>query len=179
MWVAQVIQLVEQGQADVGVVFLNRKEPCSPRIEYEYLLDLPLSLITPVNHPLARKRTISAADWAQYPLIMPPDGTYARRTLDHLLELHHLRERVRIVMETPLLDSIRQYVAAGMGIALVHIGQQKFPGIRLHVRPLIDETDSICVTAITRRGAHLSPPVEEFRQTLRQFLSASIARPHN
>ena len=133
----------------------------------------PLSLITPVNHPLARKRTITPADWIKYPLIMPPEGVYARHVLDHLLERHNLRERVRIVMETPLLDSIRQYVAAGLGIALVHIGQQRFPGIRLHVRPLTDEEDSICVTAISRRGAHLSAPVDEFRETLRRF----VARP--
>jgi hypothetical protein len=88
---------------------------------------------------------------------------------------HELRGRVRIVMETPLLDSIPQYVAAGMGIALVHIGQQKFPDIRLHIRPLADGEDSLCVTAITCRGAHLSPPVEEFRETLRRFLSGLAA----
>ena len=78
-------------------------------------------------------------------------------------------------METPLLDSIRQYVAAGMGIALVHIGQQKSADIRLHIRPLTSPEDSVCVTAITRRGAHLSPPVEEFRETLRRFLSGLAA----
>ncbi len=179
VWVAQVVRLIDEGKADVGVVFLNRKEPRSSQIEYEYLLDLPLSLITPVNHPLARKRTITAGDWAQYPLIIPPEGTCARRTLDHLLDLHNLRDRVHIVMETPLLDSIRQYVAAGMGIALVHIGRQKFPGIRLHVRPLADEADSISVTAITRRGVRLSPPVEEFRETLRRFLSGAAGGPEN
>jgi DNA-binding transcriptional LysR family regulator len=175
VWVTQVVQLVEQGQADVGVVFQNRKEPRSSQIHYEYLQDLPLSLITPVKHPLARKRSITPSDWVKYPLIVPPEGAYARHTLDHLLELHDLRDRVRIVMETPLLDSIRQYVAAGLGIALVHIGQQKFPGIRLHVRPLTNEDDSVCVTAITRRGSHLSPPVEEFRETLRRFVSGPVA----
>ncbi len=179
VWFKQVVQLVELGQADVGVVLHSRKEPRSSQIDYEYLIALPFSLITPVNHPLARKRSVTSSDWAKYPLIVPPEGAYARRTLDQLLERHHLREQVRIVMETPLLDSICQYVAAGLGIALVHIGQQKFPGIRLHVRPLTDDEDSICVTAITRRGAHLSPPVEEFRETLRRFLSGSVAAPEN
>jgi DNA-binding transcriptional LysR family regulator len=179
VWFKQVVQLVEQGQADVGVIFHSRKDPQSSQIDYEYLLDLPFSLITPLHHPLARKRIITPADWAKYPLIVPPEGAYARRTLDQLLERHDLRDRVRIVMETPLLDSIRQYVAAGLGIALMHIGQQNFPGIRLHVHPLTDEEDSICVAAITRRGARLSPPVEGFRQILRQFLSGSVAVPEN
>jgi DNA-binding transcriptional LysR family regulator len=173
VWGTQIVQLVEQSQADLGIVFQNRRESRRSQIDYEYLQDLPLSLITPLNHPLVRKRKISPADWAQYPLIVGPEGTYARHTLDHLLDLHDLRGQVRIVMETPLLDSIRQYVAAGMGIALVHIGQQKLPDVRLHIRPLNDGEDSVCVTAITRRGAHLSPAVDEFRETLRRFLSGS------
>ena len=143
------------------------------QIEYKYLQDLPLSLITPLNHPLAQaeKRKISPADWAQYPLIVGPEGTYARHTLDHLLDLHYLRGRVRIVMETPLLDSIRQYVAAGMGIALVHIGQQKFPDIRLHIRPLTDGED------FGPRDGHNAPwrPFVAARgralRDIRQFLS--------
>ena len=176
VWFQQVVQLVEQGQADAGVIFHDRQEARSPQVDYEYLLDLPFSLLTPVNHPLARKRTITPADWAGQPLIVPPEGAYARRTLDRLLQRHDLTGRVRIVMETPLLDSIRQYVAAGLGIALMHIGQETFPGVRLHVRPLPDHGDSIGVALLTRRGAHLSEPAEAFRQTLREHLGAGPAR---
>lgn len=171
IWIKQIVELVERGQADVGIVFQDRKEPLAPQVDFEFVADLPFSLITPARHPLARKRVVTPADWSAYPLVVPPEGAYARRALDQVLAEHQLADRVRIVMETPLLDNIQQYVAAGLGIALVHIaGDEVFPS-RLHIRPLPDQADSIGVAVVTRKFAHLSRPVETFRETLRRALA--------
>lgn len=168
VWFREVVQLVEQGQADVAVIFHDCDEVHSPLIDYEYLMKLPLSLILPPKHPLARKKELTPADWAAYPLIVPPEGSYARRSLAQLVQRHSLQQKIRIVMETPLLDSIRQYVAAGLGVALAHIGAEDFPGVKLVVRELGEDGDEIGVALITRKGAHLSEPAEEFRKTVRE-----------
>lgn len=47
VWFREVVQLVEQGQADVAVIFHDCDEVHSPLIDYEYLMKLPLSLILP------------------------------------------------------------------------------------------------------------------------------------
>ena len=171
IWIKQIVELVERGQANVGIVFQDRKEALPPQVDFEFVADLPFSLITPARHPLARKRVVTPADWAAYPLVVPPEGAYARRALDQVLAQHQLADRVRIVMETPLLDNIQQYVAAGLGIALVHIASDGVSPSQLHVRPLPDQADSIGVAVVTRKFAHLSGPVETFRETLRRSLA--------
>lgn len=173
VWTRQVIELIEQGQADVGVVLHDRNEPRSAQTDYEYLVDLPFCLITPANHPLANKRTIKPTDWASYPLVVPSEGSYARKILNQLIVRHDLTRQVRVVMETELLDNIQQYVSVGLGISLVHLGERLYPGAKLHVRPLVEEADPFVVSVVTRHGAHLSQTVQEFRETLRLFLAGS------
>ncbi|AMV20482.1 LysR family transcriptional regulator [Planctomyces sp. SH-PL14] len=176
IWIKQIVELVERGQADIGIVFQDRKEPLPPQVDFEFVADLPFSLITPARHPLARKRVVTPADWVAYPLVVPPEGAYARRSLDQVLVQHQLVDRVRIVMETPLLDNIQQYVAAGLGIALVHIAGGSAGASKLHIRPLPEQADSIGVAVVTRKFAHLSRPVEIFREALRRSLVPAPVR---
>ncbi len=175
VWVKQVVQLVEQSQATWVSSFrtvgnrelADRIRVFARRAAFAHHA-FESSPSPQAEHQPRRLGSISAHRRARWNLRAADAGTPAGPA--------RFAGALRIVMETPLLDSIRQYVAAGMGIALVHIGQQKSADIRLHVRPLSDPEDSVCVTAITRRGAHLSPPVEEFRETLRRFLSGSARR---
>lgn len=170
VWFEEVARLVEQGQADLGVLFYDREAPRSPHLEYERLIDLQFALLTPPDHPLARKRSLTPHDLVAYPLIVPPEGAFARRTLDQLLQRHNLAGQAHVVMETPLLDIIRKYVAAGLGIALLHVTPETEPLPSVRVRAIESEHDAISVAAVTRKGAHLPEHAGAFLNMLRRHL---------
>jgi DNA-binding transcriptional LysR family regulator len=171
VWFDEVARMVEQGQADLGVLFFDRDAPRNPHLNFERLLDLHFALLTPADHPLARKKRVTPHDLVRYPLIVPPEGSYARRTLDQLLLRHNLADQAHIVMETVLLEIIRKYVAAGIGIALVHIADEVDPVPDVHVRIFEPRREAIAVGVVTRRGAHLSEPADAFCRELRRFLT--------
>jgi len=171
VWFEEVLRMVEQGQADLGVMFYDRDGPRNLRLEYERLFDLRFALMTPPDHPLVSKKRVGPRDLVSYPLIAPPEGSFARRTLEQLLQRHNLAGQVHIVMETVLLDVIRKYVAAGVGIALVHVGGEVDPWHDVHVRVFEARRESVSAAAVVRKGTHLSEAAQEFQQLVRQFLS--------
>jgi DNA-binding transcriptional LysR family regulator len=171
VWFEEVARMVEQGPADLGVLFFDRDAPRSPHLDYERLLELHVALLMPTGHPLQRKKRVTPHDLVGYPLIVPPEGSYARRTLNQLLQRHNLVEQAHIVMETALLEIIRKYVAAGVGIALVHVTDEVEPAPDIHARTFESDGEAISVGLVTRRGAHLSDPARAFCAELRRFLN--------
>jgi DNA-binding transcriptional LysR family regulator len=171
IWFQDVVRMVEQGHADLGIIFYDRDAPRSPHLDYERLFDLRFALLTPLNHPLARKRKVTPDDVIRYPLIITPEGSFARRTLEQFLQRHELGERLQVVMETALLDNVCQYVAAGLGIALAHVADRAevLPDVR--VRFLDFKEEAISAGLVVRKGTHLSPPALAFRETLHRFLA--------
>lgn len=170
VWFDEVLRMVERGQADLGVMFYDRDEPRHPRLAYERLFDLSFVLLLPDGHPLVRKKQLKVEDLAEYPLIVPPPGSYARRKFDQLLQRHDLADKVHIVMEAALLDIIRKYVAAGIGIGAVHIGKDPEPTPGIRSRVFENEGESISVGMVTRSGAHLSELARAFADTVRRHL---------
>src|SRR5262245_292504 len=79
VWFEEAAKMVEQGQADLGVLFYDRDAPRSPQLDYERLFDLRFAVLLPARHPLARKKRLTPQDVAAYPLIIPPEGSYAHR----------------------------------------------------------------------------------------------------
>src|SRR5262249_4480139 len=80
-----VIRLLERRKADVGMLVYHRSAPPSRLLEYEDLLDQRLLLVTPVDHPLARKQRLSPRDLLQYPILTGPAESYYRIQLDRVL----------------------------------------------------------------------------------------------
>jgi DNA-binding transcriptional LysR family regulator len=175
IWFQDVVRMVEQGQADLGIIFYDREAPRSPHLDYERLFDLRFALLTPSDHPLARKRRVTPQEIVRYPLIITPEGSFARRTLDQFLQRYDLGDRVHVVMETALLDNVCQYVAAGLGIALAHIAERAEPMANVRVRFLEFKAEAISAGLVVRKGTHLSEPARAFRETLQKFLNQRSA----
>jgi DNA-binding transcriptional LysR family regulator len=170
VWFEQAARMVEQGQADLGVIFYDRDEPRSQHLDYQRLLDLRFALLTRRDHPLARKKRIMPQDVAAHPLIVPPAGSFARRTFEEFLSRHELGGQVRIVMETALLEIIKKYVAAGVGVGLVHVAEEVEPAPSIRVHYLDARRESISIGAVVRKGAHQSELAQEFLGLLRRHL---------
>jgi DNA-binding transcriptional LysR family regulator len=168
-----VVRLLERRKADVGMLVYYRGEPPSRLLEYEDLLEQQLLIVTRADHPLARKKKLSARDLIPYPVLTGPPESYYRIQLDRLLLQNNLAGRVQVTMESPSMDIIRQYAALGMGVGVIYGGHE--PGREtagLRVRVLDDAVDRLTVATAVLRGAHLPEPVQEFCRLVRQCLSS-------
>jgi LysR family cys regulon transcriptional activator len=110
-----ILKLVAAGDSDVGVSTEVAEE--HPELLFLAGREVERSVIAPPDHPLARKRRITLADIAQYPLVgynpQQRGGQIVAATfLDHGLE-------PKLVVSAIDSDVIKAYVAEGLGIAIV------------------------------------------------------------
>ena len=168
----QVLQLVEDGDVDVGVV--SRPE-FSDKFDFQGLFGYDRVLITPLGHPLARQQVSSLEQIARYPLIMRT-RSYTR----DLLEAGFRRRGIPydIVVELDTMDMIKKYVALGMGVSV---------GARLAIDPEDERILGIVSLAtllpvdkvgyLTLRGKTLSRPARDFMAVMKDVLAPAAARP--
>jgi DNA-binding transcriptional LysR family regulator len=165
------LRLTERGDAHLGVVPYDPDEPRTSALEYEPLFELRLMVLTAANHPLARKKRLRSEDLVEYPMVLQPRENYGHRMLERILRRHDLIERMHVVMESHSTHAILKYVALGVGIAVIYVSAElgrDQPGIALRV--FDPELPGLPVALVWRKGAHLSPAVEVFREELRRAL---------
>jgi DNA-binding transcriptional LysR family regulator len=166
---AEVVRMIERGEADVGLVTCNADEPVSSHLEYEHLSELKYMLLTGDRHPLARMKQVKPGDLVQHPVITMPMPSPNRKALDRILRRHNLLDRLRIAMENTSVDIIQKYVVAGAGIALLYVwpkAGRTVPG--LHVRHFDRGIEPLSVAVVTRKFAHLAEHVQKFQEILRR-----------
>jgi len=124
----------------------------SPELVYRHLFSMDWSLITPLRHPLANKRSIRLADVVQYPLIMYERGSTGRQ---HVAEaFQRLDVAPQIEIEATNTDLIVRMVEAGLGIAVVplHPSGAVTRGRRVVVHGLGRQVRPIDSGILLRRG---------------------------
>lgn len=109
----KVIEKVEDGACDLGIVTLPIKSP-SLRI-YSIFRD-KLVLMTSPDNPLARQKSVTMSEIAEQPLIFPKTG-FMRALLDK--QFRGYRSKLRVTMELPSVGMIKRFVAAGFGVSLI------------------------------------------------------------
>jgi DNA-binding transcriptional LysR family regulator len=166
----QLTTAVEQHRADVAVCAYEPDEPRSEVLAYEPLLDLPLRLLVAKRHPLAKKKQVALHDLLEYPVILPAADSLARRLIDRLLHRHELSGRLRVIMESPIFDTIQQYVALGIGVGLMHMRVDAESLSNVHVRAFQETSEPLSIAMVVRKHARLPPPVVDFQQFVRKTL---------
>src|ERR1700752_380499 len=76
----KILQRVEDGSVDVGIVSMPLK---SPNLKIHAIFRDRLVLVTSANHPLAKRHSVRIAEIAEHPLIFPRTG-FTRQVLDKL-----------------------------------------------------------------------------------------------
>jgi DNA-binding transcriptional LysR family regulator len=109
----KVIEKVEDGAVDLGVVTLPVK---SPSLRVHSIFRDKLVLMTNPENPLARQKSVTMAEIAEQPLIFPKTG-YMRALLDKQFRTY--RANLRVTMELPSVGMIKRFVAAGFGVSLI------------------------------------------------------------
>jgi DNA-binding transcriptional LysR family regulator len=167
----EAVRLVDEGEADLGIVPYRRDDPPSRNLEYHPLFDLRLHLMTARGHPLAKKARMTLADLLQFPLIRPQEGSLSQPAVEQLLRKHARADEVRWVMVSRSVDMTRQFVALGVGIALEYLGADcrgLMPDVSLRVFDA--DIESVPVALITRKFAHLSAQAQSFRRAVARAL---------
>lgn len=109
----KVLEKVEDGTVDVGIVTMPVK---SPSLKVHSIFRDRLMLMVAPSNPLASYKAVTTADIAEQPLIFPKTG-FTRQVLDK--QFRPYRAHLRVVMELASVGMIKKFVAAGLGVTLI------------------------------------------------------------
>jgi len=109
----KILQRLEEGSLDLGIVTLPLK---SPNLKVHVINRDRLRFMVSSKNPLAQRTHVTLEEIASAPLIFPKTG-YTRQVLDKLFRPH--RSRLQIAMELPSIGMIKTFVAADVGISII------------------------------------------------------------
>ena len=110
-----IVDWLATRQIDVGLIS-SRMD--NPYVEAEPVFSRPLVCILPRNHALARRRVIRPSHLRDVPFISFSPGSETRQRLDAVFEQHG--ERLNVIVDTATAPTLCEFVAAGVGVSLVH-----------------------------------------------------------
>jgi len=109
----KVLEKVEDGSVDVGIVTLPIKSPSLKT--HSIFQDRLLLMVSPKN-ALAKKKVVRVSEIVEQPLIYPKTGS-TRQMLDKLFRPY--RSQLHITMELASVGMIKAFVAANLGVSLI------------------------------------------------------------
>jgi DNA-binding transcriptional LysR family regulator len=109
----KILQRVEDGSIDVGIVTLPIK---APNLKVHHIYKDRLRFMVSARNPLANRSKITLAEVAGQPLIFPRTG-FTRQVLDKLFRPY--RSRLHVTMELPSIGMIKRFVAADAGVSFI------------------------------------------------------------
>jgi DNA-binding transcriptional LysR family regulator len=163
-----ILSLIEEDGCDLGFAMTLPGAPRSPAIHHESIGSRGLSMIVPPRHPLARKSRITVRDLAKYPIITWLRDNPFRRHIDMLFEREGLLDRLRVVVETDLLESYEQCVSLGLGVGLGTWPPGHKPSAAVVVRPLGESFGLLPLVLMWKQGKYLSPPAATFVRLVKE-----------
>jgi len=109
----KILQRLEEGSLDLGIVTLPLK---SPNLKIHTINRDRLRFMVSAKNPMAQRSHVTLEEIASAPLIFPKTG-FTRQVLDKLFRPY--RSRLRIAMELPSIGMIKTFVAADVGISII------------------------------------------------------------
>ncbi|HLZ91593.1 MAG TPA: LysR family transcriptional regulator [Candidatus Acidoferrum sp.] len=109
----KILQRVEDGSIDVGIVSLPTK---SPNLKVHHIHRDRLRFMVSTRNPLAQRSKLTLQEVASQPLILPRTG-FTRQVLDKLFRPY--RSRLHVTMELPSIGMIKRFVAADAGVSFI------------------------------------------------------------
>jgi DNA-binding transcriptional LysR family regulator len=143
-------------------------------ITYRPFVTYRPKLITPLDHPLAARTSVTLEDIAPFGLILPPRHLSTWRTVDLVFRQHDLGYKV--TLEAGGWEVIKKYVELGLGISIVTdlclTGQERLSAI-----PLEQYFPKRTYGIVLRRGKFLSPQAKRFLDVLDETFAGQEVEP--
>ena len=115
-----VYEQVKTGQADIGFMAVNSSGRNAEELRRIKLMELPMNLAFPKNHPLAGKKNLSLSDLVNCNFILPPmeQAPWLRKNFEDIF-FKHCGKLPLVEQEALGIRATRQLVAAGLGIGVM------------------------------------------------------------
>ena len=143
-------------------------------VSYQPVVTYRPALITPLDHPLAGRKSITLQDISPYGLILPPHHLSTWRMVDLVFKQHNASYKV--TLEAGGWEVIKKYVEIGLGISIVTdlclTGQE-----RIAKMPLGEYFPNRSYGIVLRRGKFLSPQAKRFLEVVREVFGSQSMQP--
>lgn len=100
-------------------LYVMSQLPDSIEVTYKRILDNPLVVLAPANHPLAQEKNIPIERIAAEPFIMREPGSGTRKAVQTLFDEHKLSLKVQLDLGSN--EAIKQAIAGGLGISILSL----------------------------------------------------------
>lgn len=100
-------------------LYVMSQLPESIEVTYKRILDNPLVVLAPANHPLAEEKNIPIERIAAEPFIMREPGSGTRKAVQALFDEHKLSLKVQLDLGSN--EAIKQAIAGGLGISILSL----------------------------------------------------------
>ncbi len=110
--------VLERLAANADDLYLLTRTPEAPLVTAHPILPNPLVALAGVGHPLATEEPLPFERFAREPILMREPGSGTRLAVESVYAAHGLTPRVR--MELGSNETIKEAVAAGLGVALMY-----------------------------------------------------------
>jgi len=112
----QLVALLQQGEVDLAIM---GRPPREMATRAEPFAAHPHVFIAPPGHPVLAQGRTTLSELASYPLIAREPASGTRALMDRFFQDH--RVELRIAMEMPSNETIKQAVMAGMGLSFLSL----------------------------------------------------------
>lgn len=169
-WIAERILT---RRLDVGIMTARTDNPAVVTVP---LLEHPLLCIMPIGHPLARRKVVRPEHLHDLPFISFNVDSHTGQKIASLFEKHQVR--ANIVLTADVNPTVCQFVAAGLGISLVHplfIADMENQLVARPFEPAIPFDFLLCF-ARDARNAHLIADFVSETKSIASRLSKEMKR---
>ena len=151
-------QMLLADEVDIAV---NSMLNSPDNLHFEPFVSYPSSLITPKQHPLAQKDSITLKDIGQYGMILPPAHFSSWRLVKMVFALNGASYKV--VLEAGGWEVVKRYVSMGLGISIVtSICLTDDDRENFNIMPLDEYFPARKYGVVSREGKSLSAPAQKF-----------------
>lgn len=170
-----VVDRLVARKLDVGLVSARVD---NPYITIEPLMDQPLVCVMPRDHPLTAKGQIEPRDLDQTPFVSFHSDTDTGFCVAGMFEAHKVKPKIVLVANWAL--TVCEFVAAGLGVSLVHPLEASGLEHRLAVRrfePEIRSNFQLCRSTDSRNAQLVDAFAQELRATAAQISRSVLGEP--
>jgi DNA-binding transcriptional LysR family regulator len=167
----EVALQVESGEADLGLAPYRGPHADGAWLVFEPCYELDIVLVTPKDHPLARRRHVRLEDLSAYPLVNSLNAQFHDTTAKALLKRLAANGAQPQRIEAYFAGTIRRYVELGFGIGLLPSSPTRQPNPRLHERSMSRYLGRCAFYLVWRKGEFQSPAARAFAETVKTTMN--------
>jgi LysR family transcriptional regulator, low CO2-responsive transcriptional regulator len=126
-------QILNRLSDNLDDLYVMSQLPESIEVTYQPVLENPLVVLAPADHPLAEEKNISLERIAAEPFIMREPGSGTRKSVQSLFDEHKLPLKVQLDLGSN--EAIKQAIAGGLGVSILslHTMALESPGRQLTI----------------------------------------------